>query len=322
MPNEGDSRLPAVFEIHELTKTYPGSSRPANDAITLEIAAGEVFGLLGPNGAGKTTLVRQLAGLTKPTSGEIRLFGHDIVRSPGVVAEYVALQPQRPSALLDLTAFEAVRHTGRLRGLGPSAAAASAEAGLAALGIEALGPRRIRGMSGGEQRLVSLAVTLVADYPVLILDEPTNDLDPSARRMVWDLLQKLRSSGRTIILVTHDVLEAERVIERLGLINKGRLMALGRTSELRARIDERVRLELTLHDQHGPMDLRAMVGEHVQILSQDGERTVLLLPRDQVHAALVAVADRLGTKGLRDMRVSGPTLEDVYLQLGGSDRLG
>jgi len=167
----------------------------------------------------------------------------------------------------------------------------------------------------------ALAVTLVADYPVLILDEPTNDLDPSARRMVWDLLLKLRSEGRTIILVTHDVLEAERVIERLGLINKGRLMALGRTSELRARIDERVRLELTLHDHHGHMDLSEIVGEHAQVLSQDGERTLMLLPRDRVHAALTAVADRLGTKGLRDMRVSGPTLEDVYLQLGGSDRL-
>jgi ABC-2 type transport system ATP-binding protein len=314
--------LPAVYEIHELTKTYPGSSVPANDAISLEISAGEVFGLLGPNGAGKTTLVRQLAGLTRPTSGEIRLFGHDIIRSPHLVAEHVALQPQRPSALLDLTALEAVRHTGRLRGLGRRAAAQSAQAWLAALRIEALGSRRIRGMSGGEQRLVSLAVTLVGDSPVLILDEPTNDLDPSARRMVWDLLLRLRREGRTIILVTHDVLEAERVIERLGLINKGRLMALGQASELRARIDERVRLELTLHDQHGEIDLRAIVGEHAEVLGQDGERILLLLPRDRVHAALTAVADRLGTNGLRDMRVSGPTLEDVYLQLGGSDRLG
>jgi ABC-2 type transport system ATP-binding protein len=317
--------LPAVFEVHELTKIYPGSSVPANDAVTLEISGGEIFGLLGPNGAGKTTLVRQLAGLTRPTSGSIRLFGHDIVRSPGVVADYVALQPQRPSALLDLTASEAVRHTGRLRGLGRKAAAASAEAGLAALGIAELGPRRIRGMSGGEQRLVSLAVTLVADYPVLILDEPTNDLDPRARRMVWDLLLKLRGEGRTIILVTHDVLEAERVIERLGLINKGRLMALGRTSELRARIDERVRVELTFHESHAGLDLSALVGEHAQVLGQDGERTLLLLPRDRVPAALTAVADRFGPQGLRDLRVSGPTLEDVYLQLapaGRSDRLG
>jgi ABC-2 type transport system ATP-binding protein len=311
-----------VYEVQALTKRYPGATAPANDAITLDIAAGEIFGLLGPNGAGKTTLVRQLAGLTRPSSGAIRLFGHDIVRAPGRVAEHVALQPQRPTALLDLTAREAVRHTGRLRGLGRRAADAGADAKLAALGITALGPRRIRGLSGGEQRLVSLAVTLVADYPVLILDEPTNDLDPNARRLVWDLLRTLRGDGRTIILVTHDVLEAERVIERLGLINQGRLMALGRTAELRAQIDERVRMELTLDDPARPFDVTAIGDAHAQVLSQDGERTVLLLPRDRVHAALTAVTDQLGARRLRDIRVSGPTLEDVYLQLGGSVRLG
>ncbi|MBV1850754.1 ABC transporter ATP-binding protein [Catellatospora tritici] len=313
--------MSVVYDIEAVTKHYPGAAAPANDEITFTVARGEIFGLLGPNGAGKTTLVRQLSGLLRPTSGRITLFGTDVTAHPHVVAEHVALQPQSPAALLDLTAAEAVHHTGRLRGLTTVAARAQTAALLALLGIDQLAARRVRTLSGGEKRLVSLAVTLVADRPVLILDEPTNDLDPAARRLVWDHLRKLNAEGRTIILVTHDVAEAERVIDRVGLVNHGRLLALGPTAELRRRVDQRVRLDIALPEHTDPVldELLADAGDQ---LVRDGDRALLLVARDRVRDVLDAVADRIGPTGLSDLRVQGPSLEDVYLQLGGRDRLG
>jgi ABC-2 type transport system ATP-binding protein len=318
-----------VYAVESLTKVYPGATTPANDGISLTVRSGEIFGLLGPNGAGKTTLVRQLAGLLAPTSGQIQLFGVDIGREPHVVAAQVAVQPQSAAALLDLSVRSAVRHTARLRGLSRTGAARSTDAALAVLRLEHLAGRRIRGLSGGERRLVSLAVTLVGERPVLILDEPTNDLAPEARRLVWDHLLELNAAGRTIVLVTHDVLEAERVIGRVGLVNHGRLMALGPTSELRARVDQRVRVELAFADgaevaaDHlaGLLD-GAVPGARAEVLYRTGDRVLVLVSRQAVRDVLNALVDHVGPAGVADLRVQGPSLEDVYLALGGEQRLG
>ncbi len=309
-----------VYEIEALTKVYPGAQTPANDDINLTIASGQIFGLLGPNGAGKTTLVRQLAGVLRPTSGSIRLFGVDVVRNPHVVASCVATQPQSAAALLDLSVREAVRHTGRLRGLSRDAALAGTDETLAVLGLHELASRRIRTLSGGEKRLVSLAVTLVGDRSVLILDEPTNELAPETRRLVWDHLLALNAAGRTIILVTHDVLEAERVVGRVGLVNHGRLMALGATEELRRQVDQRVRLELAVEGPAGSE--LAGLPEAVEVVHRGDGRVVLLVERATVRGLLDILVDRLGSAGLADLRVQGPSLEDVYLRLGGDQRLG
>jgi ABC-2 type transport system ATP-binding protein len=309
-----------VYHVESLTKRYPGASRNANDDISLTVHSGEVFGLLGPNGAGKTTLVRQLVGLLRPTSGRVLLFANDVARFPERVAEHVAVQPQDPAALLDLTAAESVYHTARLRGLSRRDARAATERTLAALSLQALAGRRVRQLSGGEKRLVSLAVALVGDRPVLVLDEPTNDLDPGARRMVWDHLRAVNATGTTIVLVTHDVLEAERVIDRVGLINHGRLMALGPTDELRRRVDQRVRVEVTLSDAGGA-DVGELLAGAGEVLTS-GERTRVLVPVDRVREVIDKVVERLGPHGLSDLRVQGPSLEDVYLQLGGQERLG
>jgi ABC-2 type transport system ATP-binding protein len=322
-----------VYEIEALTKVYPGADTPANDNINLTIADGEIFGLLGPNGAGKTTLVRQLAGLLRPTSGSIRLFGVDVAKQPHMVTSCVATQPQSAAALLDLSVSEAIRHTARLRGLSKAAARLACDTTVAVLGLEPLASRRIRNLSGGEKRLVSLAVTLVGDRGVLILDEPTNELAPETRRLVWDHVLALNASGRTIVLVTHDVGEAERVIARVGLVNHGRLMALGTTTELRAQVDQRVRLELALSGSASAQlgDLSQVgtlgttfsdLGGSAEVLYRTGDRVLLLVERSAVRGVLNTLVDRIGPDGLTDLRVQGPSLEDVYLRLGGDQRLG
>ena len=308
-----------VYRVEGLTKTYKGADRPANDRLTLDIEEGEIFGLLGPNGAGKSTLVNQLAGLVRPSAGAIRLYGLDVVRRPELIADYVALQPQQSAALLDLYPEEALLYTAQLRRVPPAAARRQAAALLEELGLDRLGKKRLRQLSGGQQRLVKLAVAFVGDRPVQIFGEPTNDLDPAVRRLVWDKLLALNRAGTTIVLVTHNVLEAERVVQRVGILNHGRLLALGTPGALKARVDRRVRLELLFAADgagHGALlaslgEARALTGRHWTVLCQ----------RDAARAAIDRVLAEVGLERLDDFRILTPSLEDVYLQLGGGAKL-
>jgi ABC-type multidrug transport system ATPase subunit len=311
-----------VYHVEQVTKVYRGSARKANDQLTLSIQEGEIFGLLGPNGAGKSTLVNQIAGITRPTSGSIHLYGIDVVKNPEVIPEYVALQPQRVYALWDLYPQEALLYTAQLRHIPETLARKQAQALMEELELEPLRKKLIGRLSGGQQKLVSLALAFIGDRPVQIFDEPTNELDPVVRRRVWDKLLSLHRQGKTIILVTHNVLEAERVIERVGIINHGQLLALGSVGDLKARVDQRIRLELLLKT-----DLLGTSRHH--ILKSLGETRalteqhwVILCPRARIHNTINQVFEHIGMENLDDFRILTPSLEDVYLQLGGDAKLG
>lgn len=309
-----------VFQVEALTKRYKDGSKLANDGISVAIKEGEFFGLLGPNGAGKSTLVNQLAGLLKPTSGSISLYGIDAIARPDLVSEYVALQPQTSLALLDLYPEEAIYHTGRFRGMSHRDAQRQTAQLMAELGLERMRGRQIRRLSGGQRKLVTLALAMVGGRPVLIFDEPTNELDPEIRRLVWDKLLALNREGRTIILVTHNVLEAERVIQRVGIISDGRLLALGTPGELKGRIDQRIRLELLFKGDgaaHAPLltglgELRAPTRQHLTLLCQP----------DSAQSVIDQVLSKIGLAQLDDFRIQTPSLEDVYLAIGGGAKLG
>lgn len=329
----------AVYEVEDLTKEYRQGRVTANRDLSFEIYRGEIFGLLGPNGAGKTTLVRQLVGLLKPTRGRICLFGEDITAAGGsTIPHYVAYLAQKPLALAEVFVEHAVVLTGHIRGLSRDEALRQGRQIIGRLGLEGVVRKPIRQLSGGQQRLVTLALALIGELPVLILDEPTNELDPENRRVIWDLLlERNRRFGTTIILVTHNVLEAERVIQRVGIINQGRIMALGTVGELKARVDQRVRLEL-LFAGNGPapqqdveppgqdmkrddrrVDLVALTGGEVLELGRN--HYVALVDRHRLQPVIAAVLDRFGLAGLDDFRILTPSLEDVYLQLGGGKDL-
>ncbi|HWE62951.1 MAG TPA: ABC transporter ATP-binding protein [Chloroflexota bacterium] len=305
-----------VYDVRDLVKTYKAGKIRANDGLSFTIQSGEIFGLLGPNGAGKTTLVGQLTGLLRPDSGAILLYGHDISRDSRFATEVVATLTQRPLPLSDLTVDEALTITGHLRGLSRADARGAATALIEQLGLGEARHKRLGKISGGQLRLASLATALIGDRPVLVLDEPTNELDPANRRMVWDLLLALkREQDRTIILVTHNVLEAERVIERVGIINHGRIIALGTPGELKARVDRRVRLDVILAE--GQEDRAAQVqalGEAVQVTARHWQ---ILLPREVVAQVVDRIVNGIGLDALDDFRVLTPSLEDVYLQLSG-----
>ena len=239
------------FAVRGLVRSYPGRTgknpRPAvvaTDHIDLTIEAGQVYGLLGPNGAGKTSLVRQLIGLLTPDAGSITMFGRDVTSRPDLVSRHVAYLAQTEPALDELTVRVAVDTTGRLRGLTRSESVPATNHLVSELGMESIADRPITRLSGGQRRLAGVATALVADRPVLVLDEPTTGLDPLARRAVWEALDRRRILGATVVLVTHNVLEAETVLDRVAVLDRGRVIAEDTPGRLKAMVSDEVRLDL------------------------------------------------------------------------------
>ncbi|MBN1284144.1 MAG: ABC transporter ATP-binding protein [Anaerolineae bacterium] len=297
-----------VYDIHDLTKIYPGQTRPANDRITLQIEAGEVFGLLGENGAGKSTLVRQMANLTRSTSGSITLFGAPVDAvgaDPLHVPRCVGYMPQEPGAMNLLTIGEALYFTAHLRGLSRADARRERDRLLDLWGIGDLRDRATPRLSGGQRRLLRLAVAMAGMPPVLILDEPTNDLDPQRRKMVWDNLRRLNhEQGTTIIFVTHDAIEAEKIIQRVCIMRDGRVVALGRPGELKQRVDQKLRLELFFAPGAPPRLPDGFTPRRIE-----PGRWLVLLERAQIGETV----NGLDLDRLDDFRLYSATLEDLYL---------
>jgi ABC-type multidrug transport system ATPase subunit len=292
-----------VYDIQNLTKHYPGQAEAANENITLQIRQGEIFGMLGDNGAGKSTLVRQMVNLLTPSAGRIALFGRSLDQID--VPLYVGYMPQEGQALNNMTISEALYFTAHLRGLSRAEARAERDRLLALWQIGDLRDKYSTRLSGGQRRLLRLAVAMAGSPPVLILDEPTNDLDPQRRKLVWDVLRQLnQEQGTTIIFITHDAIEAEKVIQRVGIMKAGALVAMGRPGELKRQISEKLRLELFFTPGQPP-DLPFDLAYHEM---QAGHWVLPL-----TWAEATAVLAQLNPAQLDDFRLYTATLEDLYL---------
>ena len=190
-----------VYKINHLTKIYKTGNVLANDDISLEIKQGEIFGIFGPNGAGKTTLVRQMAGLIKPSSGSIYLNGINVIQNPEAIPHYTAYFAQAPWILWSVKVWETIFFTGIFRGLSKKHAKEQTETLLTELGLSEIRNRLMQTISGGQSKMLGIAATLIGSRPILILDEPTNELDPINRAKIWNLFSKLcRDNHVTIIL--------------------------------------------------------------------------------------------------------------------------
>ncbi|GAB4407880.1 MAG: ABC transporter ATP-binding protein [Anaerolineae bacterium] len=306
--NTGASAMTTVYEVRNLTKIYAGQTVPANDHITLDVHEGEIFGLLGDNGAGKTTLVRQMAHLLAPSSGTILLFGQPLDASALYTPGLIGYMPQDGLALNNLTVGETLYFTAHLRGLSRRDARAERDRLLEWFDLGEVRDRMAAQLSGGQRRLLLLATTVAASPPVLLLDEPTNDLDPVHRRRVWDALRTLKQgAGTTIILVTHNVVEAERVIERVAILRAGKLIALGRPGALKARLGDHLRLDITFQPDAPPT-----LPDGASPRALGPGRWQLLIAREAA-AAYLAVLTR--APSVEDFSLSTATLEDLYLAL-------
>lgn len=308
----------AILKVNTLVKRYRSSARPANDGVSLRIYPGEIFGLLGPNGAGKTTLVRQIAGLTRPTSGSIELFGFDLVKEPERASEWIALQPQGLALPIQARPRELMELTGRLRGLSPWDARRATDQLLETFGLTPHQSVPFQRLSGGLRRLVSIATALIGERPVLIFDEPTNDLDPEIRRVVWERIRQAAQQGKAVILVTHNVIEAEQALDRVAIMQNGRVLALGTPAELRARVERQVRFELLFR-----ADAEARIPEVLagcdQVVRAGARRFTVTIERERVETTVARFASYLEL--LDDFRMVTPNLEDVYFKVSGGERL-
>ncbi|MFI8341162.1 ABC transporter ATP-binding protein [Streptomyces sp. NPDC085639] len=300
-----------AYEIEHLVKIYPHQTEPATDDVSLDIRTGEVFGILGDNGAGKTTLVRQMVNLLRSTSGEIRLFGRPIAQNPLHVSRSVAFMPQSSGALNRLKVGEAIYFAAHLRGMTRRDARLERDAMIETWQLGQVRDKSSSRLSGGQQRLLQLALAMAGRLPVAVLDEPTNDLDPVNRKHVWEVLKKFNAEyGTTILFITHDAIEAERIVHRVGIMRQGRFLVTGQPAQLKRGLLDHMRLEVWL----APGEPPAFPPDIPQHWKSD-DNVVLSVPRDRAPALL----SELRLHESVDYRLYSATLEDLYLHYATAD---
>jgi ABC-2 type transport system ATP-binding protein len=300
------------FSAREVRKTYDGTTF-ANDGITIEVSPGEVYGLLGPNGAGKSTFVKQVMGLLKPTTGSITLGPYDLVEDPAAARQLCSYLPQAQMPIDSFKAREAIHIAGLIRGGAADDVAKRTDALIGSLQIEEWRDTPGVKLSGGVRRLVGFAMATVCPGRIVFLDEPTNDVDPLRRRLLWERVRAVADEGSAVFLVTHNVLEAEKSVDRLAVIDRGRLLAQGTPSSLKAEDRGRMRLLVMMVPGAADPDLPACVLGSTRV----GNHLATVIPESDV-ASGIAWAQQLIADGLAEEYAVGATsLEDAYIRLTG-----
>ena len=315
MDNSSHPRL--AVEAHDLVKVFPRGNVRALDGVSLEVEAGTVLGLLGPNGAGKTTVVRILSTILGPDSGHASVLGHDVVAQPDAVRRIIGLAGQYAAVDENLTGRENIHMVARLSHLSRKVSARRADELLEEFGLTGAGDRVLKTYSGGMRRRLDLAAALVANPPVLFLDEPTTGLDPQSRQGLWVAIEELVRDGTTVLLTTQYLEEADRLARDIVVIDHGRVIAEGTPAQLKADLGTSV-VSVTLGDRNA-------LGRAVQLLTPFSEKAPVV--EDLVIELTVTDGPRAGADVLRSLdaaqiTIAGlalrePSLDDVFLNLTG-----
>jgi ABC-2 type transport system ATP-binding protein len=297
--------MASTIAVRDLRKTY--GNIKAVDGVSFEVEAGEFVGVLGPNGAGKTTLLELIEGLRQPDAGSVSLFGEKPWPRNLALLPRIGVQLQANSFFERLTAREQIRTFASLYGVGTD----RADEMLDVVGMDEMADIRAEKLSGGQMQRLSIACALVHDPELVFLDEPTAALDPQARRNLWDLLRMINTQGRTIMLTTHYMDEAETLCDRVAIMDSGRILQFGPPASLVRGLDSPTRISI----ERGvlPADEAARLFPDAEI----GDDGVSLTVATRTPApVLAALAER---NALRGLSVRGATLEDVFLTLTGRE---
>lgn len=302
-----------LLHIRKLHKTYPGRRRThANAGIDLDVQAGEVVGLLGHNGAGKSTLVNQIVGLLAPDSGTIVLDGMDAVAHPARARQLASVQAQANVPITGLTPRRAIELVGRIRGGEKADVRRRADELIDALDLGAWADVPAEKVSGGIARLTAFAMTVVRSGRLVVLDEPTNDVDPVRRRMLWDRIRSLADDGSGVLLVTHNVREAERVVDRLVILDRGVVAAHGTPAEITSGTRGTLTLEVELAS-----DAPLSWPEGVTVTGSRAQRVTGLVPADAVADAVRWAQAEADAGRFARYSLAPASLEDAYIEIVG-----
>ena len=308
--------MPHAIETAGLAKSF-GDTR-ALVGVDLQIREGSVFGLLGPNGAGKTTTIRILATLLRPTAGTATVLGHDVVRDAAAVRRKVSLTGQYASVDEDLTGYENLVLVGRLLGLPWSGARQRASELLEAFGLEEAASRQVQTYSGGMRRRLDIAASLVATPEILFLDEPTTGLDPRGRNQVWELVRRIAGAGTTVLLTTQYLEEADRLAERLAVIDHGRVIAEGTSNDLKSSVGSNaLHVRLANQEQRALAEslVSRVLGNGVQPTTDPAEVTARLEnPSQAAEILTLLIAQRIE---IDQFSLGNPSLDEVFFALTG-----
>ncbi len=298
----------SAIEVENLHKSY--GDLKAVDGLSFAVEQGEVFGLLGPNGAGKTTTIEILIGLRQRDSGDVRVMGFDPAQESDEVKALIGVQLQQTQLYPLLNVEEMLRLFASFY-----SNSVSVDELLELVGLQERRKAKFQHLSGGQKQRLSLALTLINDPALVFLDEPTTGLDPQARRALWDIVEQMRDQGKTVLLTTHYMEEAEVLCRRVAIIDHGKILALGTPREL---VDEYVpdrAIELPLSDSVAPSQLETLPAV-TRVDVKDGSAAI---HTKDLRESLTAILEESGETAvdLDNLRIQRGTLEDVFLQLTG-----
>ncbi len=302
---------PLALRVANLRKAY--KDVVAVDGIDLSVRTGECFGLLGPNGAGKTTTIEICEGLTEPDSGDVEVLGLRWASDAQALRQRLGIQLQETQLADKLTVAETLRLFRSFFDRGPAP-----EDVIALVQLEEKRAARVSDLSGGQKQRLALACALVGDPDLLFLDEPTTGLDPQARRQLWDLIEEFKKAGRTILLTTHYMDEAERLCDELAIMDHGKVIARGTPGALIASIGAEHLVELSTGDAARAVDLSAL-RQVVGVRDAQAENGTIRIQATELHRAVPAVLEELRRQGipLTELGTHSATLEDVFVSLTG-----
>ncbi len=319
--------MSSAIETHSLRKVYqppkrkgaagPAAGVVAIDALDLAIGDGEFFGMLGPNGAGKTTTIGILTTRVRPTAGEAVVAGANVVSAPAAVRRRIGVVPQRPNPDRGLTVIENLFFHASYFGIARAEATRRGDQLLERLGIADKRDAKVDQLSGGQQQRLMIARALTHDPRVIFLDEPTVGLDPQARLGLWDILRELHAQGRTIVMTTHYMEEADQLCDRLAIIDQGKLLALDTPARLKAQAPGETIVDVTFDADATPIADAARSIDGVSKAEARGPLLRVFSGRGgEIIPALIAAGDANG-RAVRDIHLSRPSLETLFISLTG-----
>jgi ABC-2 type transport system ATP-binding protein len=323
--------MEAAIETVGLRKVYPAPKAPGRRArgapppagvealkgLDLRVERGELFGLLGPNGAGKTTTIGILTTRVRATGGEARVDGVEVSAQPVEVRRRIGVVPQRPNPDNALNVRDNLLFHASYFGMRRAAALPRAQALMERLGFADKAEAKVAALSGGQQQRLMIARALIHEPRVVFLDEPTVGLDPAVRLGLWEILRELHAQGRTIVMTTHYMEEADQLCDRIAIVDQGMLLALDTPAALRARAPGGTLVELTLDGEAEPLTAAASAVAGVERAEARGPVLRAFGPRGgESIPALIALAEGAG-RAVKDIQLARPSLETLFISLTG-----